>query len=108
MQGLTVSTQQYADRTVITAAGEMDLATRPALEQAALGVPLGGRTLQLELSGVTFMDSIGLNLLLQLRKRLLAEEGRLLVTGLQAQPEQVLQLTETYELLTADLAGKAA
>ncbi|TQE32832.1 STAS domain-containing protein [Streptomyces ipomoeae] len=38
------------------------------------------------MSGVSFMDSVGLNLLLKLRRRLLAEGGQLLVTGLQSQP----------------------
>jgi anti-anti-sigma factor len=108
MKNLTVITQQYADRTVITAAGEMDLNTCPALRRATLVIPLGGRTLQMDLSGVTFMDSSGLNFMLHLRERLLAEGGRIMVTGLQPRVEYVLRLTETYELLTTAAAHKAA
>ncbi|WP_055489088.1 STAS domain-containing protein [Streptomyces sp. TP-A0356] len=105
MNDLTVITQQYAESTVITVAGAVDLKTCPALVRATLVIPLGGKTLQLDLSRVSFMDSSGLNLLLQLRRRLLAEGGRLVVTGLQKQPARLLHLTETYELLIPDTAG---
>jgi anti-anti-sigma factor len=108
MKDLTVITQQYADRTVITTAGEIDLTTCPALRRATLVTPLGGRTLQMDLSGVTFMDSSGLNLMLQLRERLIAEGGQIVVTGLQPRVEYVLRLTETYELLTTAAVSKAA
>ncbi|MEU1012304.1 STAS domain-containing protein [Streptomyces sp. NPDC088810] len=108
MKDLTVITQQYADRTVITTAGEIDLTTCPALRRATLAIPLGGKTLQMDLSGVTFMDSSGLNFMLQLRERLIAEGGQIVVTGLQPRVEYVLRLTETYELLTTAAVSKAA
>ncbi|MFJ9351215.1 STAS domain-containing protein [Streptomyces sp. NPDC101237] len=103
-----MNTRQYPDRTVVTVAGELDLTTCPVLGEATLVIPLGGRTLHLDLSGVTFMDSSGLNLMLQLRRRLLAEGGQVVVGGLHPRVEHVLRLTETYELLTADPLGKAA
>lgn len=102
MKQLTVVTRHHADSTVITVAGEMDLASCPALEEAVLVVSPGGRTLHLEMSGVSFMDSTGLTFLLRLRQCLLAEGGRLRVTGLQDQPASVLRLTQTYPLLVTD------
>ncbi|MEU0009382.1 STAS domain-containing protein [Streptomyces sp. NPDC006314] len=107
MNDLTLTTQQHSDRTVITVAGEIDLASCPALEDATLVIPLDGKTLHLEMSGVSFMDSTGLNLLLKLRRRLLAEGGQLLITGLQTQTASVLRLTETDTLLTPDAAQAA-
>ncbi|MFE5405228.1 STAS domain-containing protein [Streptomyces sp. NPDC056580] len=102
MDDLTVIARRLPERTVITVAGELDLETCPALAQAAFVEPLGGLTLHLEMSGVSFMDSSGLNLLLQLHQRLDAEGGRLLVSGLQDQPTRVLYLTGAYDLLVAD------
>jgi anti-anti-sigma factor len=104
MNNLTVTTQQHCDRTVVTVAGEIDLTSCPALEEATLTIPLNGKILQLDMSGVSFMDSTGLNLLLKLRRRLMTEEGRLLITGLQTQPASVLRLTKTDTLLAADAA----
>ncbi|MFF9278964.1 STAS domain-containing protein [Streptomyces griseosporeus] len=104
MDNLTVTTQQHPDGAVVTVAGEIDLDTCPALEEATLIIPLGGKTLELEMSGVSFMGSTGLNFLLKLRRRLAAEGGRLLITGLQTQPASLLRLTETDTLLTPDAA----
>ncbi|MEV6839742.1 STAS domain-containing protein [Streptomyces sp. NPDC051133] len=109
MEDLTVVTQQHIDRTVVTVSGEMDLETCPALAEATSIIPLTGKTLYLDLSAVSFMDSSGLNLLIQLRHRLHAEGGRLAVTGLQTQPERLLQLTQAGELFTVtapDAAGR--
>jgi anti-sigma B factor antagonist len=102
MSQLTVATQHHDDSTVITVAGEIDLASCTVLEEAAHTAPLDGGNLHLEMSGVSFMDSTGLTLLLKLRHRLLAEGGRLCVTGLQEQPASVLHLTQTYSLLVPD------
>ncbi|MFE9454930.1 STAS domain-containing protein [Streptomyces sp. NPDC006739] len=74
----------------MTVRGEIDLQTCPQLSRAAFVTPLGGEPLYLDLSGVSFMDSSGLNLLLLLRRRLHAEGGRLAVTGLQPQPVSLL------------------
>jgi anti-anti-sigma factor len=101
MNAFTVTVEQQPQRTVVSVAGELDLHTLPTLEEATFVIPLGGKTLHLELSGVSFMDSSGLGHLLWLRRRLLAEGGRLVVTDLQSQPTSLLHLTETYELLTS-------
>ncbi|MFI2765500.1 STAS domain-containing protein [Streptomyces echinatus] len=112
MNALTVVTRQQPDRTVITVSGEMDLQTCPALAEATSIIPLAGKALCLDLSAVPFMDSSGLNLLIQLRRRLHAEGGLLAVAGLQTQPAHLLELTEASELFTviptsADGSGEA-
>ncbi|MFJ6907286.1 STAS domain-containing protein [Streptomyces griseoluteus] len=99
MNNLTVVTQQYTDRDVITVAGEIDLHTCPALMDATSAVPPDGKALHLEMSGVSFMDSSGLNLLLRLHHRLRAEGRHLVIAGLQDQPTQVLLLTGAYDVL---------
>jgi anti-anti-sigma factor len=102
MSEFTVLTQQHPDHAVITVRGELDLQTSPQLARAVFVIPLGGKPLHLDLSGVSFMDSSGLNLLVLLHRRLQAEGGLLAVTGLQPQPTRLLQITETYDLFTAD------
>ncbi|MEU5633088.1 STAS domain-containing protein [Streptomyces rishiriensis] len=107
MNVLAVTTQHHPTRTVITVAGDMDLQTYPELAQAASLVPAHCTTLEMDLSGVSFMDSSGLNLLLLLRRRLQAHGGRLTVTGLRHQPQHLLALTGTHRLLTAGTADTA-
>lgn len=102
MNRLTVTTHHRPHGIVLTAEGDMDLDARPALEEATRDLPLTGRTLHMDLSAVSFLDSSGLTFLLALRRRVLEEGGRLRVTGLRAQPASVLRLTRTYPLLVTD------
>ncbi|MBK3632188.1 STAS domain-containing protein [Streptomyces sp. MBT97] len=104
---LDVTTDQYSSHTVIAVAGDMDLRTYPELAQAASLVPADCTALEVDLSGVSFMDSSGLNLLLRLRRSLETAGGRFVVTGLRHQPRHLLVLTETYALLTTG-TGDAA
>ncbi|MET9803538.1 STAS domain-containing protein [Streptomyces sp. NPDC006368] len=101
MHDFAVTVEQHPDVMLLKVVGEMDLATAPAVADAALVLPMGGKTLRVDLSGVSFMDSSGLNVLLRLRRRMYGEAGHLLVSGLQEQPAALLRLTGTYELLTA-------
>ncbi|MGW7196990.1 STAS domain-containing protein [Streptomyces chryseus] len=107
MKDFTVTVEQRPDLTRITVAGELDMTTVPAVEEAAVVVPLGGKALHVDLAGVSFMDSSGLNLLLRLRRRMREEAGHLVLSGLREQPAGLLRLTETYDMLTADGVGTA-
>ena len=66
------------DVTVITITGELDLATVPAMRGALLGAADRGRRLVLDLSGVTFIDSVGVGAVLHAKRRL-APQGAVAV-----------------------------
>ncbi|MFG3345702.1 STAS domain-containing protein [Streptomyces sp. NPDC048018] len=93
MSDLILTTREDADRMVITVSGEMDLASCPTLERATRVAPSSGTPLCLDMSGVTFMDSSGLNFLLILQRRLREAGSPLVLTGLQEGPKRVLALT---------------
>jgi len=101
MHELTTATQLHSDHLAITLTGEMDLSTCPTLEQDFLVMPLDDKRIRVDLSGVSFMDSTGLNLLLRLRTRLISEGGHLVLSRLPDQVTRLLQMTGAYELLTA-------
>lgn len=54
------------------------------------------------MSGVSFTDPSGLNLLMLLHQRLHAEGGRLAVDGLQPRPSRLLRITGADELIPVD------
>ena len=92
---LVISQRQESERQIIVAVGEVDLTTAPALREAMLAAVSqeDAQTLVVDLSQVDFIDSAGLALLVEARKRL-APEGRTLTVLLTAgrQPERVLKL----------------
>jgi anti-sigma B factor antagonist len=94
-----VFTDEHA---VVSVHGDLDVATAPTLLResfAALALPIAGLTLDLE--GTTFMDSSGLDALLQAQRH-----GRDLgiavdLKAVPPQPLRVIELTGLTELLDA-------
>jgi anti-sigma B factor antagonist len=102
MNNLTITTREQTGSTVITVSGEIDLASCPVLEQATRCTPADGAQLRLDMSGVTFMDSCGLNLLLRLHRRLTDDGSRLVLTGVRDEPMRILNLTGADTVLHLD------
>ncbi|MGW9372976.1 STAS domain-containing protein [Streptomyces xanthophaeus] len=86
------------DRVVVTMAGELDLDTCSCVTEAVAALALEGRLLAVDLSGLSFMDSMGLNMLLGLRERARTEGWSLELCGVPAQALRVFDLTETRRL----------
>ncbi|GGY71875.1 MULTISPECIES: STAS domain-containing protein [Streptomyces] len=83
------------DVRVLRWSGELDMDTAESLYAQAVAEPSGGR-LVLDLSRVTFMDSMGLNALLRV-----SQERQLVITGqLHDQVRHVLEITEADTVLT--------
>ncbi|WP_431946777.1 STAS domain-containing protein [Actinacidiphila sp. bgisy167] len=98
MQNLGITVSEERKLTTIILTGELDLDTCPRVTAVTDTLPLGGRTLRVDLSDVTFIGSTSLNMLLSLRLRAEAEMGSLELTGLRHQAERVLALTGTRHL----------
>ena len=61
---------QIADAVIVEAIGEIDMATAPQLAAALDPTPDDVRRMVVDLSGVTFLDSSGLNALVQAQRAL--------------------------------------
>ncbi|MGI4790936.1 MAG: STAS domain-containing protein [Janthinobacterium lividum] len=100
---LVVSHRRETAGTVIEAVGEVDLTTAPQLREALLAAVGDAEKLSVivDLSKVDFIDSAGLALLVEARKKL-SPEGRtlsiLLAPG--RQPERVLKLGRFDTIMT--------
>ena len=65
-----VSTSRAGDAATISCSGELDIAAAPSIQTAIDEVFADGpRMLELDWSGLTFMDSTGIRLLLMIVKR---------------------------------------
>jgi anti-sigma B factor antagonist len=77
---LSLRTAQVGQRTVVAAAGEIDLITAQRVEKAAdEALDAGAHDLWIDLSDVEFIDSTGIHALLQVRSRVEALNRRLAV-----------------------------
>jgi anti-sigma B factor antagonist len=64
---------------VFTLGGELDLATAPALQEQVDRAVRGRRAVVIDLSGLRFIDSSGLHVLLQVERQLRASGGQLVL-----------------------------
>lgn len=84
-------------RTVVELSGELDLFTAPVLREVLLGLTGDGRHfLAIELSGLQFLDSSGLGVLVGATKRAVAAGGGLCLVGA---PERMLKTLKITGLL---------
>lgn len=91
---ISVDTQERSGWTVITVAGEVDVVAAPQLRSEIVRVVTDGATdLILDLSGVVFIDSFGLGVLVGAVKRVQSHSGRLRVVVGEARVMAVLELT---------------
>ncbi len=79
--------------------GELDMASAPPLQDRLLALVGEGRRVVLDLSGLTFMDSSGLNLLLGVARAAGEQGGALTVAAVSAEVRRVLDLSGVAERL---------
>ncbi|MFJ5546406.1 STAS domain-containing protein [Streptomyces sp. NPDC093225] len=103
---LDVAVCARPERIVVRVAGELDFESGPYVTDVTAALPLDGPALAVDLSGVTYMDSAGLDVLLALRRRAAAEGHRLHLIGVPRQALRVLDLTGTRHLFTLHTAAE--
>ena len=88
----------------VVAAGELDIATAPRLRACLETLPDEG-VVAVDLSGVAFVESSGIAVLVAEHKRRVADGGQLVITGSSPLTRRVFELTGVDRLL--DLDGDA-
>lgn len=85
---------------IVALHGELDLASAgPLSTLLADQLSLGHRHVQLDLSGVSFMDASGLDAVVRAHHAFRAQHGRLLLTGIGDRIALLLALTQLDALL---------
>ncbi|GAB2487449.1 STAS domain-containing protein [Streptosporangium sandarakinum] len=91
--GLTVTCWQLATYTVLRVSGEVDATTSAHLEAELSRALRLGKPIVVELSGMTFLDSGGLAVLLRAHQGAEQRGHELRLTALDARPARLLELT---------------
>ena len=96
-------TTRHNGTAVVSVRGEVDAYTAPhlseTLDAAIAELP---KKLVIDLSSVTFLDSTGLNVLVQTHKRLKPIAGSIVVRGANDQVYKVLELTKLTTVLNVE------
>ncbi len=99
---LSVSSERTGDVLTVTVSGEVDLSTGPAVDQAISDAVSadGVRAVHVDLTGVGFLDSSGIALLLKGRRDADERGVAYRVVGAHGITQQVLEMTGVWLHLT--------
>lgn len=91
---LSVASHDEAGRTVVTVAGEVDVFTAPTLDERLVALVDEGKVrLVVDLTGVEFLDSTGLGVLVKALKRTREHDGSLDLVATQERILKVFRIT---------------
>ena len=91
---LDVTTRDEGGRAVVSATGEVDVFTVPRLDDALTALTSAGRTdVVVDLSGVDFLDSTGLSVLVKAQQTVQEAGGKLAVVVTAERVAKVFRIT---------------
>jgi anti-sigma B factor antagonist len=100
---LVIEKAQEGDALVMILSGELDLASAPNLERELQEAEATNPSrLVIDLAGLAFMDSTGLQALLRARERTAEDSHRLSLRRAPHQVQRVFELTKTVDAFTFD------
>lgn len=106
---LELSRQERPDGLCFAVAGELDIRTAPDLRTAVMqGAADRPGVVELDLSGVSFMDSSGLGTLVSIKRDLEEAQSTLVLSSVPGKVMRILQLTRMdtlFETMDATDAG---
>jgi anti-sigma B factor antagonist len=99
---LKVSTRSEGDRVVVALSGEIDLYTAPRLQSQLASALNVDRPVQLvvDMSGVDFCDSTGMNVLLAAQRMAREHGGNVALSGPRPAVRKILQVTGLESVFT--------
>ena len=90
---LTIEVRHEQDYAIVTVAGEIDLSTVTRLRERLFEIATSGNALVVNLDRVTFIDSVGLSVLVGTANRAVAHGSSLQVACAPPKIRQLLRLT---------------
>jgi len=94
MQLLDVRIDEHDAWTVVTLTGQLDVATAPGFRQSLQEAQyVGAQRVVVDLSGVEFLDSFGLGVLVGGLRRARLHGGRLVLAAANERVRQILEIT---------------
>lgn len=97
----TVETRDSGNQTIVSVCGELDVYTAPDLEESLEELVGAGKTnLVIDLTGVTFLDSTGLGVMVKALKWVREASGALQVVADEERIARVFRITGLDEIMS--------
>ncbi len=90
---LTIDIKEVGQAQVVQLAGDIDGATAPQAQSAILGLAAPDCRIVVDMSGVTYMSSAGLRLLLVIYRTVMGQGGQILLAGLPEDLKDTMEMT---------------
>ncbi len=98
---MEITESKAADTTVLDLAGRLDTNTCKALEDRLNGLVAGGAaSLLIDFSGIDYISSAGLRVLLACAKQMKQKQGRLALSGMQPQVREIFDISGFSKIFT--------
>ncbi len=95
---MQIEQARAGERLTLTIEGRIDTTTAPGLESVIGGLDDGVKELVLDMTGVEYISSAGLRVLLAAQKRM-SKTGRMRLTGVCAAVREVFEMTGFVDIL---------
>lgn len=97
---MTVNIRREGSVDVVELAGELDANTSPVAHQQILPLATDGARILLDMSGVSFMSSAGLRLLLSMYRQVTGQKGTIALAGLSEDLKDTMSMTGFLSFFT--------
>lgn len=97
---MDVQVKPIEGATVITVSGDIDGSTAPTLQETILSAAQPGSRLLLDMSGVGFMSSAGLRVMLILHRQISSGKGNVVLVGLSDDIKDTMAATGFLKFFT--------
>jgi anti-sigma B factor antagonist len=97
---LDVSTTTVQNAKVVTLAGEIDGSTAPQAQEQILALTGTGVKVALDMTGVSYMSSAGLRMLLLAYRTINGKGGKIVLVGLSSELKDTMSVTGFLDFFT--------
>jgi anti-sigma B factor antagonist len=97
---MKISVTQVQQAAVITLEGDLDASTAPEAEAQILPLAESGSKIALDMTGVPYMSSAGLRMLLATYRAIAGKGGKVVLVGLSVDLQDTMSLTGFLEFFT--------
>lgn len=97
---MNIQKKQNGDKSIFTLSGRLDTTTAPQLQEVLIPAFDEAKQIELDFSGLAYVSSAGLRVLLMGQKTAKAKGGAMTLTNVSAEVMEVFEMTGFADMLT--------